>query len=410
MIKIEISNFQAIEHISFEVDGFSTILGRSNIGKSAITRAVHDALTGAVGTDSVRHSSKTCARILKDAKKCKCFSRVTIETPSLKFTWDKGDDVNTYTVVKDGKTDTYKGLQGTPLFLSPDFDPVKVGDSKELIQIPSQFTPIFLLNKSGPAVADVLSDVARLDQINGAIGLVNKDRKEAVSKRKVREEDVSTLNESLARYSGLDDVRTDTLEANLEKAQALEDKVSKLDGIISRATTITAALKDLEGITSISLPAAEASQLASMATNFNVASGFLSKLIEKLPAIKQLTGVDAIDLPSPTYGEALEQIYIHTSFLNRLTALEASVARLEGLDDVKLEGLETPSTSKLIQVDGIIVRIKACLEGQKALTESIAKADVELEAAIKALQELGVCPTCAQPFDSHRTELHLEAS
>lgn len=408
MIKIEISNFQAIRHVAFMVDGFSTILGRSNIGKSAIVRAVQDALTGAVGTDSVRHDHESCARILKDAKKCKCFSRVMIETPTLTFTWDKGDQVNQYTVVKDGKTNIFEGLErGTPEFLLPDFDLVKVGDSNELIQAPDQFEPIFLLNKSGPAVADVLSDVARLDQINAAIGAVNKDRKEAVSKRKIREEDVVGIERDLKTYTGLDEVQTSTLESALKKAQTTEFDIAKIEGHLSKWGALTLAVADLERATAFPLPSNET--LTKSFADFVQVYGFISKIAEKVPLVQKLAGVELVELPIQSHEEKLQEIVLCDNYLTRLGLMEKAVEHLDGLADLSLD-LDLPSADKLLQVDHIISRIKACLDAQKTLNDALSKADKELEATIQALQEEGVCPTCTQPFDSNHRTLHLEAS
>ena len=33
MIEVEVRNFQSIEHISLKVEGFTALVGRSNIGK-----------------------------------------------------------------------------------------------------------------------------------------------------------------------------------------------------------------------------------------------------------------------------------------------------------------------------------------------------------------------------------------
>jgi predicted ATP-dependent endonuclease of OLD family len=61
MIEIEVNDFQSISHTAVTIDKFSVIVGRSNIGKSALVRAIQCALTGAVGTDFVRHGA-TCDR------------------------------------------------------------------------------------------------------------------------------------------------------------------------------------------------------------------------------------------------------------------------------------------------------------------------------------------------------------
>ena len=46
MLDVEIRNFQSIDHVHLRVEGFTALVGRSNIGKSAVVRAVKAALTG----------------------------------------------------------------------------------------------------------------------------------------------------------------------------------------------------------------------------------------------------------------------------------------------------------------------------------------------------------------------------
>src|SRR5277367_3768831 len=154
--EVEVTNFQSIEHAKFVIEGYTALVGRSNIGKSAIVRAVKAALTGASGTSFVRHGPN-CARRLKDAKKCQCKATVRIKREGFDLLWEKGDSDNRYTF--NGQVNDSVG-QGTPTFLQAGFAPIKIGDDKELLQVADQFDPIFLLNKTGGAVADVLSDVA----------------------------------------------------------------------------------------------------------------------------------------------------------------------------------------------------------------------------------------------------------
>jgi len=45
-VKIRIKNFQSIEDLEIEVRGFTAITGKTNIGKSAIMRAISSAMLG----------------------------------------------------------------------------------------------------------------------------------------------------------------------------------------------------------------------------------------------------------------------------------------------------------------------------------------------------------------------------
>ena len=47
--KVNIKNYQSIKDVSFEVDGFTVIIGKNNIGKSAIIRALEAPLANQAG-------------------------------------------------------------------------------------------------------------------------------------------------------------------------------------------------------------------------------------------------------------------------------------------------------------------------------------------------------------------------
>src|SRR5580700_10412737 len=127
MFEVEIRNFQSIEHISIRIDGFTALVGKSDIGKRAIVRAVRAALTGATGTSFVRHGV-ACHRRIRGSKTCECYCSVHMSTEGFDLTWEKGDKRNLY--VFNGQ-DYGVPNRGTPDFLErpkllKDFGLVKI--------------------------------------------------------------------------------------------------------------------------------------------------------------------------------------------------------------------------------------------------------------------------------------------
>jgi DNA repair ATPase RecN len=236
VIDVEIKDFQSIERVVLTIDGFTALLGRSNIGKSAVIRAMKAALTGSAGTAFVRHGP-SCARRVKKTKTCKCFSSVHLRGKDFDLLWEKGDAINRY---------TYNGQvydraeRGVPEFLLDKFALVKVGDDQKLLQCSDQFYPIFLLDQTGGVVAEVLSDAARLDRINVAMKLAEKDRREAVSVRKVREQDLTLLAEKIGRFDGLDNVLSEVqaTQDSLVKLGTAQQTMAQIEGFISTASNL----------------------------------------------------------------------------------------------------------------------------------------------------------------------------
>src|SRR5512137_438933 len=96
MIEVEVRDFQSIERATIRIDGFTTLVGRSNIGKSAFVRAVQAAITGAPVGAYVRHAA-LCPRKTRKLKECRCQCSVHVKTEGFDMLWEKGDFINRYT-------------------------------------------------------------------------------------------------------------------------------------------------------------------------------------------------------------------------------------------------------------------------------------------------------------------------
>ncbi len=299
MLDVEIRNFQSIEHVHVVIDGFTTLVGRSNLGKSAIVRAIKAALTGAPEETSVRHGPK-CEREVKGTKSCKCYCSVHIKTEGFDLLWEKGGDKNEY--VFNGAKKTAVG-KGTPDFLDESFGVVKIGEDKILLQVADQFKsegggPIFLLDQSGSVVADVLSDVAQLDRINVATRLSEKDRKEAIAQRKVREKDVMELKVRVTGYDGLDDVL-----ARVKQVEADERKVAQFRAVVARIANFKEVLirvgRHLKGLLDISkVPVPAYDPVFVQYSKHKALADYIVATESRQAVITELEGVDLVVIPS----------------------------------------------------------------------------------------------------------------
>jgi hypothetical protein len=356
MTEVEVRNFQSIEHATIRIEGFTAIVGRSNIGKSALVRAVKAALTGATGTAFVRHGD-LCARRTKDSKTCKCQASVRIQREGFDLLWEKGDAVNRY--VFNGTV--YDSVErGTPSFLQEGYALIKVGDSKELLQVCDQFDPIYLLNQTGGVIADVLSDVAHLDRMNVAMRLVEKDRKEATSTRKVREQDITTLTGQVVLYDGLDDAvsRVKTAEAGLAGVERAGGHLTRVERFLEACSARATEIRTLAGIEAIVEPPA-VGPLRDRAGAFQRLAGWWDDLVGHRSWFERMKGLDALLVPDKSPLGTAEQGWLQISKLaGRIQSLSHEVDRIEADHGRILE-----------EVKGI---------------------QDEWDA-------LGVCPTCAQP-------------
>lgn len=400
MIEVDIENFQSIEKVSIQIDGFTVLVGRSNIGKSAIARAIKYALTGALGTNFVRHGAR-CERRLRKAKSCRCFTKVSVRTSGVHLVWQKGDEVNSYTITRDGVTQEYSALdRGDPEFLKPEFQQIQIGDSRHLIQVTDQFDPIFLLNKSGGVVADVLSDVANLDEINEAIRLVNKDRKDASATRTVRERDVVELRQTYQEFDGLDETlkKAEEVEALFLKAESIRQGLGTLTKFLETLSSLKVAFELLRGALGPALP--DWDGVEAKASSLFEAQRLLDAFQDRTAAVAQLTAVETLLVPEVSNTQAvLDRLAPLEGWLARLRVIKSGLLLCQGVTSVKEPNMPAearPKIDALAKLQELLSRQTQLQTRVDELTGGLEKATQEETTVLAEFEVLGVCPTCTQ--------------
>lgn len=413
MVEVEIQNFQSIKHQSIVVDGFTVLVGRSNLGKSAFVRAIQYAVSGASGSDFVRHRPE-CER-RKGRKKCKCFSTVRIKTSEMEIIWKKGDSVNSYDLKRAGDEDwsVYTKVgQGTPEFLYPEFAPVKVGsDGMETLQVSEQFNPIFLLNQSGTVVADVLSNVARLDDINVAMAAVAKDRKSEVLTRKLREKDIDSLGQRLKCYDGLDEALLDVgrVDSEYEAIQNARDSLAKLDSFLSRAKSLSLSVKGLRHALAPQEPDKKA--LKGAVVRASLVHKLYDALSTKAPVVRRLRGIDKVDLPdTQPVKTSMDRAVKIDRWIDRLREVKYRRDRWKCLDVVMPDvGPVKESLDRATVLDRLAEKESRLRQSLVKVEHSLSESEAERSNIVEEINGLGICPTCSQEIEADRC-LHLEDS
>jgi energy-coupling factor transporter ATP-binding protein EcfA2 len=403
MIELEIKGFQSIEKVVLRVEGFTAIVGRSNIGKSAVVRALKCALTNSSGTAFVRHGEH-CARKVRGAKSCKCQATVHIRMEGFDLLWEKGDAVNRYTF--NGKEYDKPG-PGIPDFLvGAGMSPVKIGDSFGSIQIADQFYPIFLLNQSGPAIAEAISDVARLARINTATRLVEKDRKEAIATRKVRVKDAEVLQLRLQGY--------DQLEEALQRVGDVEQQdciLGEKEGLIDRLSSYELAHRELTaGVDFLSkVEGVEPPPIEPVQEEFKKKIHLLD-LAKKLDRrVKDYRAMDWVEkflasVPDTDPVQELEgKLQKANEWIEKLLGLKERFAQLEKLKGVSALPFDevTRLQGELAVLNKLIERFDKIQGALQGLTDQEKAADLEEASITEEAKGMGgnlTCPTCEQPF------------
>ena len=441
MITIEVKGFQSAEDVNFVIDGFTAIVGRSNIGKSALVRALRYALTNAEGVHFVRHGLE-CARTLRGVKTCKCFSSVHIVMDDFDLLWEKGDSV--YRYVFNGSEYDHPG-KGIPEFLANNgVAPVKVGDESGCIQIANQFYPIFLLNQSGGVAAETISDVSKLTRINKATSLVEKDRRDAKATKKVREEDVDKLRIRLSAYGGLDEAlqRVADVEGQFAGMEAKEGRLEAIKGYISKVTTLGLKIRGLNGVVSVVVPdldaveqlgpkveqlskfsddydrrtsdvsnltwvedlkVPDATPVTTLSTKLGQLSRFANEYERRSDNVEELSWVEGLDSKIPDTSEMIQlssKVTLIDSWVVRLRTIKSKFDALDKVSKAKTPEIDPLQDlqKKLASLNGFISKSQVLQGLIRPLETELAQVEAEESTLEKEIQVLGVCPTCTTPL------------
>ena len=441
MINIEVKGFQSVEDLKISLDGFTAIVGRSNIGKSALVRALKCALTNAEGVNFVRHGLD-CARVLRGVKTCKCASSVHIVMDGFDLFWEKGDAVNRY-FFNGEKYD--KPGKGIPEFLLKDgLAPVKVGDASKSIQIADQFYPLFLLDQSGGVVAETISDVSRLDRVSKATKLVEKDRRDLQGVKKIREADADKLKIRLCAYEGLDNAlqKVVDVEGQYKVIEAKEVKLGVIKEFLSKLKDLALRIRSLASVESVQVPAIDAidqlGQKVDQLTKFSEDYDRREAIVSGLSWVEDLEGrVPNIASVSTMNSKVVQLTKFSTEHARRQSRVDG-LTWVESLVVPEISGLDALS-SKFSLLDSWIGKLRALKEKFETVSKAVKAPvpDIELiqqlqnklstlnqyHAKLQSLQglvgtleselttveveeagleqevsALGVCPTCVRPM------------
>jgi hypothetical protein len=402
MIKIRIQGFQSIEDVSLEVEGFSALVGRSNIGKSAVVRAVRCAMTNALGTAFVRHRVDCSGK-----KKCDCFTSVSIQAEGLDLLWEKGDNVNHYLI--NGEPYDKPG-PGMPTFLDAcGFGLLPVGEDKVSLQVSDQYHPLFLLNRSGPLIAGIISDVAKLDRINTATKLVEKDRKESVATRKVREKDIAVLEKDLEGYASLDAVQLQIARADrtqlllkdtahrAQELAAFDRELDRLQGEVAR----------FEALAKVKIP-----DVVKLQAKFELTQRLFRLASELGPKAREFKRLEVLseklsDLPTPPrLVRVLESAQLLAGWVGRLRRFKVQLPQLTQMSLVEVPAHDELAAKvadvgrlkpKLSKAEKLRAEIQRLEQREKELQASSDEFQQEIDTLQQEIDALGVCPTCGNP-------------
>lgn len=280
-MKAKIKNFQSIEDGEIDIEGFTVLVGKSNIGKSAVIRAIQGALTNLEGDNFVTLGTD--------------HTEVELTTPGINLIWKKGGGHNDYVI--NGEELISVGRGCPPHIEEAGFGEMKVGRDSINVQIADQFNPLFLLQETGSLAAEAISDIGRLTDVQEALRNCEKDRREVRSTAKVRTKDLDKVRGQLNQYGSYEEdmASVHALKSDYEEITLLTREVETLERLAARISVLAGKIKSLKGVQDIEIPGTD---LDTGSKEVETLTRYAAQFEKAKKAMETYEGVDIVDVPT----------------------------------------------------------------------------------------------------------------
>ena len=399
-MKVSVRNFQSLGQVSLDASGLTVVVGRSNLGKSALIRAMTGALFNRPGESFVRLGHTYAEVSLTDLP--------TTPGPRLAVEWTKGHNLNQFTV--NGKDYKRVGQEAPPAIATAGYRDVFIGDKErgrgETLrpQVAGQFDPLFLLTTPGSFVNDVLSVVSRLGVLLNAHGRCAKDLRGVKQELGVREKDLAAADAKLAALRPIVELhaRVEALQEALTQAKAAAALVAKVRALAdARPALVAVCQQTLPSPVFTAVREIEKDHLKTVTGRDLLRNrGRLGWLAQRpLPGVTEI----------PDLAQQAAETLQRASPLVRLLQATAVTMR-----ELQLAGDPTPELAHLTETCATnatqATMVRRLLSEQTAATSQVFKAvqtlnglgdlETEAETALStALDALDLCPICNRPLE-----------
>lgn len=360
-VHVRITNFQSIEDVSIDIDGFTCITGKSNIGKSAIIRAIFRSAVNKPVTGAVRNGAKFCT--------------VDIGSAGWGYRWEKGErGVNRYVIPGKAEPLDKVGQAQVAEVEAMGFGSVEVGDKRLYPWYANQFDPIFLMDESGPSVTSFLSNVAGLDRIQDSIVYASRCKRASSESAKAREGSAALIRAKEAKLAnaGAAEALQGDIEEQMVSISEYEAKISRMVGVSRSMLRAREVLTAIEPASGAKVPKDKLSEPVKVLTSMVRHSQAMNAAAKRIVPIR---AVSEASIPDPPKGdvERLRKL-VRASSIKPLRQLvdaleEASTVQVPDGQGVSSDAL------RLIKLRDMLTRLNAAADMVRAAPSSVSVPD-----------------------------------
>lgn len=383
MFDIEITNFQSIKSASFKFDGFTTIIGRNFIGKSATLRAINAALTNQQGTDFIRWGEKFC--------------EVRIKTKDIDILWHKEDNNNFYKI---NDTDVYDKVGNQPPpkpVIDAGFGVLSLGKEKINLFYARQFSPLFLIDRLDAKSADLLISIYGLDKLYKAIDLCAKDQRENNNLLKLRKTDLDQADKDLEKFKYFDDIKKSfkNLENNKIALNKKKDLTDKLKAWFDRINSYSKDIKRLRVAKDIQMPPYD--HIDKLVIDLKKAKEYLSSVITIKKNFLVLKDVKTITIPEDSsiiIKNKIEEVNKLKVLQIKYESITKLINKLKDIKSIDIPKVPDVNIDEVKNLNNTFRKTVALVTEIKSLKASINSSVTDLEKINGDLSSYEHCPAC----------------
>jgi len=318
-MKVRIQNYQTAKDVSLDIKGFTVIVGKSNAGKTALLRAIE----GSMFNDSVT----------KKVRIGETDTIVSVEYNDIHWTWKKGENFNDYIVSTPSGTQEYSrvGFNPPSEIVDAGFKEWWVDREKMRPQIAAWHDSIFLLNKGGTAITELMTAVTRLDVVNLAIRNSASEQRKAKNIIKVREKDLHKAKQSVKDMDPLDTLNMMYIDGLYASHKHIQGEIYGLDRWSESYTRCTEILETISKIDVVSIPKKFDLDMSRSISRLNA---WIEKLGDLDEAIAYHAPLNTVVIPftiTQTYD-----IRTLSKWIDQLDTFNLSISSLEKLSIISI--------------------------------------------------------------------------
>ena len=235
--QVQVDNFQSLGSVKLELGNFTVVEGASDVGKSALIRAIGSLLSNRRGQDFIRHGQKTCI--------------VQLGFDDGVVLWRKDGSTASYITLYNDQKETYTKLgTGVPDEVNAILrtGEIAIGDEKVNLNLHTQFDQPFLVTANPITRARLLGHISGINVLQSAVTYASRQERETKRTQGVRVKDLEQVTESLTSYRYLAGVKTQLDESTglVERVRDVQSQAGQLEQHLRRLKQATALRDECE--------------------------------------------------------------------------------------------------------------------------------------------------------------------